>query len=74
MNSNTKWDPELMEQMSDLLAEQVSQLVAVHPEYVSGDIEGEMRRLLQDVGAKAMGKSLTAQDEPYPTTVSCGCG
>ncbi len=74
MNSNTKWDPELMEQMSDLLAEQVSQLVAVHPEYVSGDIEGEMRRLLQNVGAKAMGKSLTAQDEPYPTTVSCACG
>lgn len=74
MNSNTKWNADLVEQMSDLLAEQVGQMVAMNPEYHSGDIEREMRGLLQVVGAKAMGKSLTAQDERYPTTISCACG
>lgn len=74
MNSNTEWNPEIMETMSDLLAEQVGQMMAMHPEYVSGDIEGEMRRLLGVVGAKAMGKSFTAQDDRYPTTVCCDCG
>lgn len=74
MNSSTEWDSEIMEAISDLLAEQVGQIMAKHPEYVSGDMEGEMRRLLRSVGAKAMGKSLTAQDDQYPTTVSCDCG
>ena len=74
MNSNTEWNEDLVEQMSELLAEQVGQMFAEHPEYVSGDIEGGMRRLLKVVGAKAMGKSLTAQDERYPTTTPCWCG
>lgn len=74
MNSSTRLNSDLIEQMSDLLAEQVGQMIAVHPEYDSSDIEGEMRQLMQIVGAKAMGKSLTAQDEPYPTTVPCSCG
>ena len=74
MNSNTKWNPDLLETMSGLVAEQVCEIAAAHPEYDSGDIEGEMRQLLQVVGAKAMGKSLTAQDESYPTTTPCSCG
>jgi hypothetical protein len=74
MKFNTKWDPELLEKMSELLAEQVSQAVAMNPAYNSGDMEREMRQLMQVVGARAMGKSLTAQDNPYPTTAACSCG
>lgn len=74
MNSSTEWNPELLEKMSELLAEQISQVVAVNPEYNSGDIETEMRQLMKVAGARAMGKSLTAQDESYSTVVPCSCG
>jgi hypothetical protein len=74
MDSNTQWQPELLEQTVALVTQQFAALLASHPEYDSGDMEQQMRQLLQIIGERALGESFTAQDEPYPDAIPCSCG
>lgn len=64
----------LVEQVATLIAEDVKEQVFEAREADMGAIERGMRQLLQEVGRRALGKSITALDERYPEEVACGCG
>jgi hypothetical protein len=63
-----------MEQVATLIADHVKEQVSTEAEADIGAIERGMRRLLQEVGRRALGKSITALDERYPEPVACACG
>lgn len=74
MDSTIKQNEELLEQVADLIATHVKEQVLSDPEPDVGRVEQEMRQLLQEVGRRALGKSMTALDERYPQDVACRCG
>ena len=74
MDSTIKQNEELLEQVANLIAAHVKEHVLRDSEPDVGVIEQGMRQLLQEVGRRALGKSITALDERYPQAVACRCG
>lgn len=74
MNITTKEDEALVEQLAGLLAERVQEWAEAESEPGIGQIEQGMRQLLQEVGKRALGKSISAADERYRRETPCGCG
>lgn len=74
MDCTIKGNEALLEQMAELLAEQVKEWTEDEPEQGVGEMEEAMRQMLQEVGKRALGKSISAEDEGYQRQVTCGCG
>jgi hypothetical protein len=74
MNITTKENEALVEQLAGLLAEQVQEWAKDESAPGIGEIEQGMRQLLQEVGQRALGKSISAADERYRREAPCGCG
>ena len=74
MNITTKGNEALIEQLAELLAEEVQEWTEEASEPGIGEIEQGMRQLLQEVGKRALGKSISAADERYRREAQCGCG
>ena len=74
MDITTKGNEALVEQMAELLAEGVKEWIESEPEEGIGEVETRMRHLLQEVGKRALGKSISAADERCQRQTSCDCG
>jgi hypothetical protein len=74
MNCTTSENEELLEQVTVLIAGYVKEQVRKEPEQGIGEIEEGMRHLLQEVGRRALGRSITELDKAYPQTEACACG
>ncbi len=74
MNCTIKMNERLVEQMAELMAAQVEEWIEAEPEQKIGEIETKMRQLVQEVGKRALGKSISAQDDTYRQRVACACG
>lgn len=74
MNYTITQDEAVVEQVATLIAEHVKEQVMAETEADMGAIERGMRQLLQEVGRRALGKSITALDARYPEPVACACG
>ena len=74
MDCTIAQDEAVVEQVARLIAEHVKEQVLAETEPDMGAMERGMRQLLQEVGRRALGKSVTALDERYPEPVACACG
>lgn len=74
MDCTTKNNETLVEQMAELMAEQVKEWTEEEAEQGIGEVEAAMRQLLQEVGKRALGKSISALDEGYRQPAACACG
>lgn len=67
-------DERVLEQAAELIATHVKEQVGEREKVDMGDIERGMRALLQEIGRRALGKSITELDERYPQAIGCQCG
>lgn len=74
MNTTTKANEALVEEMAELLAGRVQAWVEEAREAEIGEIEEGMREMLQEVGKRALGKSISAMGERYQRQAPCACG
>lgn len=74
MDYNIEEHEALLEQVADIIADHVKEQAEANGEADMREIEQGMRHLLQEVGRRALGKTITALDEAYPQPVACACG
>jgi hypothetical protein len=70
-----EFSTKLVEAISGLFKEAVLEIIEQQPDSKVGDLEQGLRRLLQQVGGKALSDALSAMDQKYPAPEeACGCG
>ena len=74
MDSNIELSSELVEKIGRLLAENIKEYVEQAEQCDIGQIEQQMRQVLQKVGAQSLATSLSTLDESYAQTEPCICG
>jgi hypothetical protein len=74
MNSNIEDSSDIVEKIGGLLAENIRIYVEQAENCDIGQLEQEMRQMLQKVGAQGLAAGLSALEDSVPQRVSCSCG
>jgi len=74
MDSSIDLSSELVEKISRLLAENIKEYVEQAEKCDIGQIEQQMRQVLQKVGAQSLATSLSSLDDIYTKRAPCICG